>query len=910
MTQQFNSPIQQHFMVVKRSGKHETFDPAKLNKWAEWAAGIGVDWSTVVLAAIKKCSNNCSTVDLHKAMISACVDMETIAHLKMAAKLYIGDIYKRVFGDWRKIPSLKSKYKQMVKLGLWEDMGYSDADLEYLNSKIDHYRDLDSTLPEVQQIIDKYAIRDKVAGVMYETPQFMYMRMAMGNMAKIESNDLRLMLVTQLYDAYSKKQINPPSPFSINLGTPKRHYASCCVFVSGDSADSLAAGDHIAYKMTCSSAGIGSNIITRSKGDKVRNGQVVHQGKLPYYAMQEKAVAANVQAGRGGANTVHFTVLDPEWDDLIKLKNVQTVSSKRIKDLDYSVQFNPYFAQKALNNEDWMLVSLAHAPKLWKLFYSSNLTDFVTEYKHIESDSSIPKTFKNARKMALEFLSEAFGTGRIYEQNVYETNKHTPFLETIHSSNLCVAPETEILTSEGYVQISTLENKKVKVWNGVEWSEVIIKKTGSNQQLVRVKTQNGCELVCTPYHKFYLQQDGVIHEFRAGDLQKDDPILIWRRPDQPQIIVQDFVESVEFLDRRDTTYCCNEPKRHTIVVNGILTGQCQEIALPTAPFENVFALDDPNEGEQRHGEIGLCNLSAIDASIESDEEYERVAYLTCLQIDNVMEIMDYPFKHLKVTAQNRRSIGVGVTNVAYAMAKKGYKYSSPEGKRYIGYLAERHSYFLHKAAIRLAQERGICKWPTKYNSGWLPIDTCNKNVWDVVGFKPTYDWESLRQELKQVGGLRFSVLEAHMPCESSSVASGHTNGWYPIRAFKLVKTSTNKTNFIAPDLDTLKDNYELAWDISTKDLTECYALIQCFTGQAISADFYHKYEGEERKISAHDALKDWLYRVHLGLKTRYYINSATGIKQINLDEITSHQSETEIILDEDDDEAVCESCSL
>ncbi len=301
-------------------------------------------------------------------------------------------------------------------------------------------------------------------------------------------------------------------------------------------------------------------------------------------------------------------------------------------------------------------------------------------------------------------------------------------------------------------------------------------------------------------------------------------------------------------------------------------------------------------GLQRKGVIGLCSLGAIAAGLVSEDEYELVAYYTALMIDNVIDIMEYPFPNLEATAKARRSIGVGLTNVAYDMAKNGLKYSTVEGKRYIAKLAERHSYYLHKAAIRLARERGSCAWPTKYNNGWLPIDTANRFVMDKVGYKLERDWAGLRKELLEVGGLRFSVLEAHMPCESSSLAGGHTNGLYPIRAYKVVKTSgTNKNLFIAPELDTLKDRYELAWDIPTIDMIDCYALVQCFTGQAISADLYIKYGSGERKLSAKTILQEWLYRVKVGMKTRYYINSATGV---------DHDSTGE------EEGPACDSCSL
>jgi len=729
--------------ITKRDGSVVEFSPEKLNKWAEWAGGIDVDWSSVVLEACRKCYSGCTTTDLHNAMIAACVDMETTQHLKMAGRLYIGALIKEVFGGLNKVLPVKQMYYKMVEEGLWASMSYSDSELDYLNTVINHSLDFEASLTEIKQITDKYAIVDRVSKQAKETPQFVYMRMAMGNM-ELMPPDRRMEDVVKLYTYLSQKKINAPTPFFINLGTPKKQYASCCVTTTLDTAPSLAASDHIAYMMTCASAGIGHHIKTRSRGSGVQNNKVVHLGKLPYYKVSQAIVGANLQSSRGGALTMHFNVLDPEIMDLLNLKNVQTVDQKRIKDIDYSFGFNAEFARKVAKNESWMLVDYSVSPELYESMYEGDQTNFVALYNKIESDESIPKVFVNARDVVLKALKEGVETGRMYLHRTDEMNRHTPFKDKIYSSNLC-----------------------------------------------------------------------------------------------------------------------------------------QEIALPTSGYSSV---EDLYWYGDVQGEIGLCSLGAIVLGNTQEHEYEDVAYYTVLMIDNVIEIMDYPFLQLAYTAKRRRSIGVGLTNLAYDMANKGLKYSSLSGKRYIHKVAERHSYYLHKASLKLAKERGVCEWinKTKYPEGWLPIDTANKNIDEVVSQPLMCDWESLRKEIIANGGIRNSVLEAHMPVESSSLASGGVNGLYPIRALKVVKTSGNNKNlFLAPKAEELKWDYELAWDIPTKDMIDVYAVVQKFTGQAISADLYLKYGATagDRKISARDLLEQFLYLTKMGLKTRYYVNSSTGVEE-------------------------------
>ena len=250
-------------------------------------------------------------------------------------------------------------------------------------------------------------------------------------------------------------------------------------------------------------------------------------------------------------------------------------------------------------------------------------------------------------------------------------------------------------------------------------------------------------------------------------------------------------------------------------------------------------------------------------------------------VDNVISFMDYPFPHLKYTAQARRSAGIGITNLAHDMATKGLKYDSAEGKAYMHRLAEMHSFWLHKASVRLAKERGKCDWfhKTKYADGWLPIDTYCKQVDNITPQPLLCDWEGLRKEIAEFG-MRNSVLEAYMPVESSSIAGNTTNSLYPIREKVVVKTSgTNKNVFLAPDWEELKDNYQMAWDVPIKDQTEMYAIFQKFCGQAISADFWRAFkDGETPRISLKELFNNWLYRIKCGVKSKYYTNTAAGMK--------------------------------
>lgn len=77
-------------------------------------------------------------------------------------------------------------------------------------------------------------------------------------------------------------------------------------------------------------------------------------------------------------------------------------------------------------------------------------------------------------------------------------------LSTIQSSNLCVTPETRVLTKAGHIPICNLVGTKMSMWNGDAWSKVDIVQTGIQQLLMTISLSNGSQLTCTPYHKFII----------------------------------------------------------------------------------------------------------------------------------------------------------------------------------------------------------------------------------------------------------------------------------------------------------------------------------------------------------------------------------------------------------------------
>lgn len=422
--------------IIKRNGTREPFIADKINGWGIWASENlkGVDWSEVVLSTVSSLPMEVTSSELQKALIDYCLSKKTWDYNRMAGRLYTALIMREIHGS-DTYPTVKEVHKKLQKYGLMTELDYSDEEYEQIEKIIKHKNNLKLPQYALNQNRWKYALRDKVNGVEFETTQFIYMRMAM-TICEETDKSKRMQEIEELYDEFTNQRINVPTPYYVNLGTNLKGFASCNTMTTLDTAKSLATGDHIAYMMTVASAGIGYHLKTRSIGDPIKNGLIKHQGKVPYIRANIGAVGANLQNGRGGATTIYFNAYDPEIETLMKLKNPNTPLAKQARGADYSVGFNGFFIKKAIANQDIALFSYKDAPKLYELMYSDDTKAFEKEYQKF-IDSDLPRTMVSARKIVGEMLAESFDTGRVYEHFTDTINTHTPFKDKIYQSNLC-----------------------------------------------------------------------------------------------------------------------------------------------------------------------------------------------------------------------------------------------------------------------------------------------------------------------------------------------------------------------------------------------------------------------------------------------------------------------------------------
>ena len=306
---------------------------------------------------------------------------------------------------------------------------------------------------------------------------------------------------------------------------------------------------------------------------------------------------------------------------------------------------------------------------------------------------------------------------------------------------------------------------------------------------------------------------------------------------------------------------------------------CMEIALPTKPLNNI---------NDASGEIALCTLSAFNLGlIESLDEFEELARLAVRALDNLLDYQDYPVPAAKTSTMNRRTLGIGVINYAYYLAKHGVKYSDGSANNLTHRTFEAMQYYLLKASNELAMEKGACPLfhETTYSKGILPIDTYKRDLDDIVKAKLNYDWEALRQSIK-THGLRNSTLSALMPSETSSQISNATNGIEPPRGYVSVKASKDGIlKQVVPEYDTLKRFYELLWQIpNNTGYLQLVGIMQKFIDQSISANTnYDPTKFANDKVPMKQLLADLLIAYKYGVKTLYYHNTRDGAQDMQED---------------------------
>ena len=430
--------------VKKRNGRGmEALNLEKMHKMVEEACtGIaGVSASQVEIQSGIQFYDGITTEEIQEILIKSASDLIDLDHPNyqfVAARLLLFALRKSLYGKMRELPSLEDHIINCVNLEVYDAeiySKYSKEEIEKANSYIDHNRDFLFTYAGLRQVVDKYLVQDRSTGGVYETPQFMYIMIALTIFAEYPK-EKRLNYVRRYYDAISKHKLNIPTPIMAGVRSPIRQFASCVLVDIDDTLDSIFSSDMAIGKYVAQRAGIGINAgRIRGINSKIRGGEVQHTGVVPFLKKFESTVRCCTQNGiRGGSATVHFPIWHQEIRDILVLKNNKGTEDNRVRKLDYSVQLSKLFYERFIKNEEITLFSPHDVPGLYDAYGTESFDDLYTQY---EQDDTIPNDKIGAQELILDLLKERAETGRIYIMNIDHCNSHSSFKDKVSMSNLC-----------------------------------------------------------------------------------------------------------------------------------------------------------------------------------------------------------------------------------------------------------------------------------------------------------------------------------------------------------------------------------------------------------------------------------------------------------------------------------------
>ena len=441
--------------VVKRDGSRV---PLALEKWqaqiAKVCQGIAdVSQSMIEIKAQLHFYDGITTEEIDAVTLRACVDLididanPDVGHTNyqhVAGKQRLSMLRKDVYGSYEP-PRLYDIVQRNVAVGLYTaDLltWYSEAEWDRMQEFIDHSKDEQYGYAAIEQLIEKYLVRNRSTKEIYETPQIRYMVAAATVFHREEPNSARMRYIKEYYTAASDGLFTLATPVLAGLGTPTKQFSSCVLIRSDDNLDSIFASGEMMAKYASKRAGIGLEIgRLRPLGSPIRGGEIMHTGMVPFLKKWFGDLRSCSQGGiRNASATVFYPIWHLQFDDLIVLKNNQGTEETRVRHMDYGVVLSAFFWRRFKNRENITFFDPNEVPDLYEAFYK-DIHRFEDLYVKYEKDPNLrKKTIAAEEVFKSGILKERTDTGRIYlvfVDNVMNQGPFDPEYHTIYQSNLC-----------------------------------------------------------------------------------------------------------------------------------------------------------------------------------------------------------------------------------------------------------------------------------------------------------------------------------------------------------------------------------------------------------------------------------------------------------------------------------------
>jgi ribonucleotide reductase alpha subunit len=922
--------------VVKRNGSLETVSFDKILQRIrniKDATNIEVNVIDLVITVIKQLKDRISTTEIDELLAQQCASLST-THVDY------NTLAGYVIGSSHQKNTLESFAETMHRLYTFVDSKGNNCPLisdELHDMILENGLTLDAMCDYNRDfLIDYFGFKTlergyllKIGGKAVERVQHLWLRVACGIHG---SGEGCLAKIKETYDYMSLKYFTHATPTLFNAGTQHQQMSSC--FLEAMESDSIEGIFKTATDCAMISkwaGGIGVHIHNiRAAGSLIRGTNGRSNGIIPMLRVfNETANYANQGGKRNGSFAIYLEPWHADIEGFLKLRTNHGDEKLKARDLFYALWIPDLFMRRVKDNKEWTLMCPDECPGLSDVYG----TEFDTLYERYESEGRGRRTVpaRDIWKLALESQMETGNPYMLYKDSANRKSNQKN-IGVIKSSNLCVAPETLILTDKGHKPISELVDQTVSVWNGAEFSEVTVRQTGVDQPLIEVHCCDNVGrtkvLTCTPYHKFYVYGRGEaypneIYKLQALDLHIGDRIERWHLPDSDDVIEQTIVKIVD-NGRRDNTFCFNEPKRHAGIFGGIRCGNCCEIM--------EVSTDE---------ETAVCNLAsiALPTLITNQQfDFDELIKVTRIITYNLNQIIDrnfYPIEKAKRSNMRHRPIGIGIQGLADVFIMMDLSFDSQEAKALNVAIFEAIYYGALLESCNLAKQFGAYE---TFAGSPASFGTLQFDMWSVEP-SSKYDWASLKADIIKYG-LRNSLLVAPMPTASTSQILGFNECIEPITSniysrgtlagdFMVINkylmrdmmslglwNKAVKDNIIAnngsiqqlPQVpQQVKNKYKTAWELSMRTLIDMAADRAPFVCQSQSLNLWVADPTSAVLTSMH------FYAWQKGLKTGiYYLRSRAKheAQQFSIEpEKTIHHEATTYVDDGANEEGECLNCS-
>ncbi|HRT03623.1 MAG TPA: hypothetical protein P5513_06750, partial [Candidatus Diapherotrites archaeon] len=413
-------------------------------------------------------------------------------------------------------------------------------------------------------------------------------------------------------------------------------------------------------------AGIGLHLHNlRSERSIVSSFNGAAGGVVRFADMVQSHMRFFKQGNRSGSAALYLGVWHRDIIEFLSLRLPTGDEKLRTRDLFTAVCLPDIFMEKLKAGEEYwytfcpndiVKAGLTPLHELWG-------DQFKEAYnKYVELGLGHPILIREIWDLMIRAQVEGGMPYTFFWDNANREN-HQKHIGVITGSNLCVSGDSVLSTIDGERHIDDLVGQKVKIWNGEEFSESLVAKTGENKELYKVTVEiNGSELrslKCTAEHKWYLMNYSVLKEYEVttDNLSEGDTLTPYF---DPNILVTIFAKviSIDKLEGLHDTYCVNEPINHKAMFNGILTGNCIEITEVTkANYTAQCCL----------GSINLANNLSTETLIGSVRSLTKF-------LNRVIDKNEWATEGARIAGLDQRALAIGVSGMADHLAMKKMNY--------------------------------------------------------------------------------------------------------------------------------------------------------------------------------------------------------------------------------------------